>query len=577
MFGVTCLATQASVAAPPDTTAPTGAAEGTAPTPTSGFTSDDPADAAAAGEGPARAVARIFELPPAKRDDAFGPRPADAPRISRAQILEYALRNPAIDAANARIAAMQAQLRMAKFAWVPTIKTTLGLSPGVSIVCDDFVVPVVGANGSVITNPDGSVPGVDYQYCRPRGNDDLDIQTVKGYFSQLSRAGIAVRFDAETTIPITTFGKIVEARKLAEVGVAVAELQRLQARQETALRVLEAHTALLLARESIAILREAWKVVQEERVKMEADLGVAFDADPSSINPDRDPDDLLQLELGEIELATRMQDARKIEATSLAALWALAGDAAPLGFDISERNLVPEEPNDGWRSLAEYRDIALAERPEAKLASAGVELRQRQEKLARLAFLPDIGLNVRARFGYASQAENGEALYYAGGRLNYSQVLLSLGMTWDLGFHMDAFRLQKARAERREADAQREVARKLLALDVERHFRDVEDARADRELMEIARDRSWALVLSLRTKSSVGDADFDKLRRALQSWAEYEFRSFEAVHGYNVALARLARAVGRPLTAPALPAPTAPDVNGDTASTPGTPQTPAPP
>src|SRR5690606_40581301 len=64
---------------------------------------------------------------------------------------------------------------------------------------------------------------------------------------------------------------------------------------------LQAHTALLLARESIGILGEAWSVLRDAKKTIEVELGEGDDADPDASNPDRDPADLLRVELGEVE------------------------------------------------------------------------------------------------------------------------------------------------------------------------------------------------------------------------------------------------------------------------------------
>ena len=500
-------------------------------------------------EDPIRA---LFELPPSRRDDAYGPRPAGVPALRREQIVRYGLDNPYVQAADQHIEAMEAQLRTAKFAWVPVVKTSAVLTPGAAIECDD--VSLQGDDGPF-----------SFQYCRAagdpvdgtgRGNQDdpADLQTIKGYFDRIGRAGLALRIEAEFVAPITTSGKILNYKRLAEVGVEVAEIERLATRQETVLRIYQAHAAVLLARESIEILHEAWKVVQDEREKIEADLGLGpdgepgFDADPGEVNLDRDPDDLTRLEIGEIELAGRMREARLIEAQALATLWAIAGNAAPHGFDVAETQLDLDVVEGGLADLDHYRSLALQHRPEAKLADAGVKARKVQEKLARSNFLPDLGAVVRFGYGYGSSASPEMRTLYYTGRLNYSSVYFGLALSWNLDFHNDAFALSKARAERREAEYKREAARRLLLLEVEEAYRAVLDAKQRLRFAKIARDKSWQLVVSEQTSSSIGASDFEDLRRALTKWAEFEFQHFEAIMEHNTALAKLGRAVGVPLT-----------------------------
>jgi outer membrane protein TolC len=496
-------------------------------------------------------VRALFDMPPATREDAYGPRPAGVPAVTREQIVRYGLDNPYVHAAEEQVEAMRALLQMAKFAWVPIVRTSAVLTPGAAIECDD--VSLQGEDGPF-----------SFQYCRAAGDPatgtgkdgaaPADLQTVGGYFDRIAKAGIALRLTAEFVAPITTFGKIVTAKQLGEIGVELADYQRMATEQETILRIYEAHAALLLARESIGIMQDAWKIVQDERIKIEADLGLgadgqpAFDADPNTLNPDRDPDDLTRLEVGEIELAERMREARMIEAKALAALWAIAGNAAPRGFDVAERFLEANAVEGGLADLDHYRSLAMKNRPEAKLADAGVEARKTQEKLARMNFLPDLGAVVRLGYGYGSAASTEMRTLYYTGRLNFSNVYFGLAMSWDLDFHNDAFALRRAQAHRREAEYKREAARRLLLLEVEEAYRGVLDAEQQLRFAEIARDKSWKLVISEQTSGSIGVTNFEDLRRALTKWAEFEFKRFEGIMKRNTALAKLSRATGVPLT-----------------------------
>jgi hypothetical protein len=494
-------------------------------------------------------VRALFDMPPATREDSYGPRPTGVPALTREQIVRYALDNPYVRAADEHIESMEALLLTARFAWVPVVRTSAVLTPGAAIECDD--ISLQGEDGPF-----------SFQYCRAAGDPangggkPADLQTISGYFDRIARAGIAFRLTADFVAPITTFGKILNYKRLAKVGVEIAEYQKLAAEHETILRIYQAHAALLLSRESIEILGEAWKVLQQERGKIETDLGLgpdgepAFDADPESLNPDRDPDDLLRLELGEIELATRMREARLIESKALATLWAIAGNAAPRGFDVAEKNLQADVVEGGLAELDHYRSLALKNRPEARMADGGVKARKVQEKIARSNFLPDLGAVVRLGYGYANAAEPEMRTLYYTGRLNFSNVYFGLALSWDLDFHNDAFALKKARAERREAEYKRDAAQRLLLLEVEEAYRAVLDAEQQLRLAELARDKAWKLVVSEQTSASIGAGDFEKLTRVLKSWAEFEFKCIESVMQRNSALARLSRSVGTPLTAP---------------------------
>ncbi|MCA9710459.1 MAG: TolC family protein, partial [Myxococcales bacterium] len=351
------------------------------------------------------------------------------------------------------------------------------------------------------------------------------------------------------------FGKIRNTKRLARAGVALKKLEVLQVQQETVKLVLQAHTTLLLARESQVILRDAKAVVDKARARVEADLGGAgggddWDADADVANPDRDPNDLLKVELAEIEVEQKMREALRAEALALGALWDLAGAAAPAGFDVHEDRLAPYAVDGGLRPLQEYREIAVRERPEAHMARAAVEARQAQEKLARAAFLPDLGLVVGVGFARSNAVDREMNRLYYQDPFNYSRVTAALALRWRWDFYNTAFDLQKARADLRAQEYQREAAELFLGQDVSRAYQDVVEADHRIALSARATTLSWQLVVSLEQRDMVGGGDAEKLLRALNDWYKKRFAEAEAIHAHNEAVARLARATGIPLIAP---------------------------
>jgi outer membrane protein TolC len=503
----------------------------------------------AADDGDVEPTSRsAFAVPVARRGDPYGPRPQGVPKLSLDQINRYALENPAVAAAQAQVEAMAARVRKAKFAWVPIIDASFTLAPGVNIACDDFVVDTVGADP------------IDFQYCRPGGDANLDVQTAGGYFRQLGRAGIRLEFRADTIIPIYTFGKIKNTRKTAEAALALTKLQKVATQQETLLRVQQAHTTLLLARQSMTILREANDIVEKARKRVTKDLGgdpEDFEADPDDANPLRDPDDLLKVDLAGLEIEELMREALKVESLALSALWALAGKSAPAGFDVVDRELAAVRLEDGLQSLGHYKEIAADARPEARMASAGVQVRKAQARLARSNFLPDLGIVLSAAVAYTNAADKQMSTLYYQDAYNYSRVTAALALRWRFDFHNDVFDLQTARAELRAAEHQRAAAVLLLGRDVEEAYGDLIDARATIDLRDRARKRSWQLVVSQEQKDTVGGGNSGELLRALEKWYRNRFAHVQAVADHNLAAARLARAVGKPLWAQA---PTADDV-----------------
>lgn len=570
-------------------TAPSGAtaAPASPAAPADRATDAEPGDATApeAAGGPAHPLApdddsthrdvsgtgrgSAFTVPVAERLDPYGPRPPGVPTLSREQIIRYALQNPLVLSAEEKIEGMKAQARKAQFAWLPIIETVATLTPGANIACDDINVARTDANGNLLTGDQATVP---FQLCAPVEGQEVDLTTIKGYFSQIARAGVRVSFDADAVFPLFTFGKIKHSKALAKAGVALARLEKLQVQQESIKLVLQAHTGLLLARESQVILRDAKAVVDKARARVEADLGGAgagddWDAEADVANPGRDPNDLIKVELAEIDVEQKMRAALRAEALALGALWDLAGAAAPQGFDVREASLEPYEVDGGLQSLADYRELAIRERPEAHMARAAVQARQAQEKLARSAFLPDLGLAVGVGFAVSNAVDTEMNRLYYQDRFNYSRVTAALAMRWRWDFHNRVFDLQKARADLRAQEYTREAAKLLLGQDVARAYQDVVEAHERMGLSRRATDLSWQLVVSLEQRDMVGGGDAEKLLRALTEWYKKRFEAAEAIHDHNEAVARLSRATGTSLLAPEV-APAAPKAADEPEKTP---------
>lgn len=529
---IACLAAGGGIVSPAAAAGPAAAAPPPRPTGAPGPDADD------AAPHPADELPSAFDLPIADRRDPYGPRPSGIAKLSLDQIARYSLGNPLVRAADEQVNAMQARLKKAKFAWVPIIDTVSTLTPGANVTCED-----------VALQTDAGQP-FDFQFCHPPNN--LDIQSAGGYFKQLGRAGVRFQFQLDTVFPLYTFGKIKNVKKIAAAGVAITKLQKLATQQETVMRVQQAHATLLLARESIAILREAKKVLDDARKRVEKDLGGGdddFDDEPEDINPDRDPDDLVKVRLASYDLEESMREALKVESLALSALWALAGSGAPVGFDVADEKLDPVQLDGGLKPLRHYKGLAIDTRPEAKMASAGIQLRKAQERLARSNFLPDLGIALSIGVARTSAADpDMRTLYYQDG-FNFSRVTAALALRWRFDFHNDAFDLIAARADLRAAEHQAEAAQLLLGRDVEEAYGDLLEARETIVIRDRARRDSWRLVVSHQVKDTVGGGNATELLRSLEKWYKLRFAHVEAIGQHNVAAARLARAVGAPLWA----------------------------
>lgn len=465
---------------------------------------------------------QLVHMGPAALRDPFGPRPAQAPVLDLDELLLLTAQNPRKAKAQAQLDAMQAMLNMARFAWIPSIKLNAFLSPGANIACDDIMLAT-------------TQPGTPhrFQYCRARSDANLDLNRVGDYLRDIQNAGISLRLEGDLLIPISSMGKGLAIKDAAKAGVALAALNALRVAQDTSLQTKQAYLAVELAQNSMEIIQEAWSILKRHQQKLAA-------------NEDDDPEALPRVELAQIEVARRAQQLRRIEGSARAALWALAGESAPEYFAIRTKSLELWRLPQGLASREYYHRLAQSSRPEALMAKSQLRLRRAQEKLAKRQYLPDLGLIVGFRLGYANKADVPRERYYDN-RANFSAIYAGLGLRWEFVPSLRIFGLHRARAQTREAYADRDSARRWVALEVDRAYDELRVALEEVELSEMAISRARRLIATQEAKASVGEADFEKLNRSLESWAKLEFERLSAISRHNAAVAKLSRAVGQPL------------------------------
>ena len=85
---------------------------------------------------------------------------------------------------------------------------------------------------------------------------------------------------------------------------------------------------------------------------------------------------------------------------------------------------------------------------------------------------------------------------------------------------------------------------------MEQAYLDLQEAGYKREQYARATDLAWKLVVSQEQRDLVGGGSSKDLLKALKDWYDWRFKHAEATLSFNVALARLSRAVGTALVAP---------------------------
>ncbi|MDD9966610.1 MAG: TolC family protein [Myxococcales bacterium] len=359
-----------------------------------------------------------------------------------------------------------------------------------------------------------------------------DATGVPGYTrdspNQLTRGfGPAIQGRVKGAIPVWTFGKLSAAREAAGHGVKGAEHNLERVRQQLLFDVRRAYFGLQLALDAEQMLSEGLPKLEKAQTKLKQRLA---DGDAEV-----EPADGYRLATTVAEVAARSSEVRRLERSTRLALSILAGKS---------RVRVPDCPSKARahtpKSLSWYQTHARNNRPELGMLRAGIGARKADLAAKRAKYFPDlaIGLDLQSQYIPGRTAWAHYDPYFVGG---------ALIARWELDFVGHSSRERRAEHQLLEAEAQQELARQGILLDVGEKYERLTDA--DRRLSAWKDGhmsaRRW--FVSAAQGHQVGTTTTRELIDGVSAYFKARFAHLQAVHDHNAALAALELAVGAPL------------------------------
>jgi outer membrane protein TolC len=419
---------------------------------------------------------------------------ARAPQgITLKRCIELAAQNyPKVHEAKARLAAKRAQLDIAHY------------QPYSDFTATAAVVPAPAVYGTQIFSP----------------NSDAALT---------SNMGLAWQAGVEGAIPLWTFGKITNLWDAAEAQVTLGQHEVDKEKNDLKLEVRKAYYGVLLARDALAIVRDALTRIDKylPRLATKVESG------------DGDEIDLLKLRMNRAELEARESQARQSEAVALSGLGFLTG----LGRSIQLPDVPLPRARHELGPLPRYLSAARLYRPEINMARAGVLAREAQLRLEEARYFPDLALGLSYKVGYAGEVTD-QRNPYAYDRANFRGYGASLLLRYKLDFLPQIGRVSQAEANLEEVRAKERYALGGVAFEVEEAFRTAEDAK--RRLDAYARASQFAKQWLIQVQQGIDIGTMEE-NDVLEPAKEYAFKRYAvmgAVFDYNLALAKLALATG---------------------------------
>jgi outer membrane protein len=404
-------------------------------------------------------------------------------------------RNPALAAVQEETAAAKARLGQARSARSPRLDFSQGFTRGNNQV---YVF------GTLLTQKQFSA--ADFALSRLNAPQALD--------------NFQTRLDARATL--FDFGRTRSLITGAKRMTTAAEFRAMQARQDLILRVVQAYSAVLVARRNLDAAREALRTAESSVHQVEAleQSGMVVTAD------------LLSARVFRAQMRDRELRAENALHLSLLALGRELG-ASP--DELPEPSEELREPGAAPMTLAEWEAAALKERPALRAAELEQEAATSGRDLAKAEYAPRLS-------AFADLEHNAETF---GG---------PAGGNWTVGARLDLnvfaggetrYRVAEAQARERQGAKNLEWFRSGVRLEVQQAWFDAQSAA---ERAAAARDAVSQARESLRIVQSRYDAGLvtiTELLRAQAAQLDASAAQVAALGDWQSARAQLERAAGR--------------------------------
>lgn len=379
----------------------------------------------------------------------------------------------------------------------------------------------------------GMLPKLNYQESYQRSNNPVFVfstlltqrRFVEDNFriNQLNNPDSLQNFQSVLTVDQTLYDFGMTRRQ-----TQLADLQRKLTREEQ--RLLEMNLAAGAARVYLGVLlaEQALTVAREAVTSASADLKRAEDIRSAGMSTVAD---VLSIKVHLAAMKENEIDRRSGLQFALAALNDALGAPLDTPRQLATR-LSPVAAPLG--ALDDLEKRAVAERPDARQASLGVEVARKQSELAKLAMLPQISARG------VLEADRGRFVTQAGGNW-----FAGVSLRWNLfnGF-ADRSKIRESESMARSYEAQQKQVGSALRLQVRKAYADWTAATERITTAEAAVAQAEESLRITRNRYEAGLATVTDLLRTETAKNESVLRRLMAVHDQRVAAAMVALAAG---------------------------------
>lgn len=358
-------------------------------------------------------------------------------------------------------------------------------------------------------------------------NVETDIPQDLSYFTDL---------EINLVQPLYTFGRLKGLNRAARFGVQ-AEHANLEKEQESVrLEVRKLYWGLLLGREILTVIDDARNEVRKAEEKIEEKLDEGAE--------DVTQNDLFKLQVFKYEVNKRYREARDRIEIAEAGLRAALGLDEDAEFELADEYIEPlSAPQD---SLPYYIGLALENRPELMQVRAGVNAKRALVGVSRSELYPQFFFAGQIKWNYAPERFDPKGQYIHN-LTNFFRPGFVVGLDLNLNFWQTRNKIRRAQVEYSRLAHKETLLLEGVKLEVEKIYTELKQAEANMRDSRKALKASENWLRSTSMTWDIGVGDVKEFIDAYKANSTMKAEHFENIFNFNVALARLSKAVGTDL------------------------------
>ncbi len=320
--------------------------------------------------------------------------------------------------------------------------------------------------------------------------------------------------------PVFAGLKIVNGNKLARLSQEVGELQIRKSEAEVREKTDAYFWQIVSVKETLKTIEAVERQIDEiyNYVKLAVEAGLVTS------------NDLLRVEMRRQEVASnRLRAENGLRVSKMLLAQYVGADLHDFDIRTEGFESLPETPDKWYVTL----DEALDRRAELQLAEKNVEAHKYQKRMERGKHLPTVGVGA----GY---------LYYNATEKNVSNGVVFASVSVPIsGWWGGSHALKKARLKEMQAENDREEAREMLSVEIEKTWCDLQEAYSQILLMQRTVTSATENLRQHRQFYEAGTSTLTDLLDAETLYSQSSNNLTSACAAYHTKLARYMRVTGR--------------------------------